>query len=143
MINLDKYLKTNYKYFLENLEYKLLAPAVPGTVMQLECRDHLDASMASEDKIRVAFTRTLKFDPECVYKLTVTYGAVAEINELGLKEVDWDSINLSNEMRNGQCGLLDALVSRASMQISQITSASGQAPMITPPKIARTQNPTA
>ena len=77
------------------------------------------------------------FEPAGIYELTISYGAAATINAQGLKEIDWKNINVADEIRNGNCTLLNNLISRISLQIGQITSSSGQVPVITPPGIAR------
>lgn len=137
MTNFDQYLKTDFKFAMESLSYKQLPPAPANTQMALTCRDLLEAK-TELDKLMLRFTRSMKFEPESLYELSVTYTAVANINVQGLSAVDWDNIDLSAEIRNGHCTLLSNLVSRTSMMIAQITSANGQVPVITPPAIAKT-----
>lgn len=138
MTNFDQYLKTDFKFSMESMSYKQLPPAPENTQMALNCRDLLEAK-TELDKLMLRFTRSMQFEPASIYELSVTYTAVANINVQGLSAIDWDNIDLSKEIRNGHCTLLSNLVSRASLMISQITSANGQVPVITPPAIAKTR----
>ncbi len=137
MINFDNYLNTDYTFYLEGIQYRRLQPAAPNTSLRLACQDHLDADTAGAGKLKLTFTRKLTFEPAGIYELTVSYGAAATISAQGLTEVDWKNINVADEIRKGNCTLLNNLISRTSLQIGQITSSSGQAPVITPPGIAR------
>lgn len=137
MINFDNYLNTDYNFYLEEIQYRKLQPAAPNTSLRLACQDHLDADTSEEGKLKLTFTRKLMFEPAGIYELTVSYGAAATINAQGQKEIDWKNINAADEIRNGNCTLLNNLISRISLQIGQITSSSGQVPVITPPGIAR------
>lgn len=137
MINFDNYLNSDYKFYLEEIQYRKLQPAASGAALRLACQDHIDADVAEEGKLKITFTRRLMFDPSGIYELTVAYGAIATINTQGLNEIDWKNINVADEIRNGNCTLLNNLVSRTSLQIGEITSSSGQAPVITPPAVAK------
>lgn len=137
MINFDNYLDSNYKFFLEEIQYNKLKPADSSTSLQFTCQDNIAADVADEGKLKVSFSRKLSFKPAGIYELTVIFGAIATINERGLKELDWKRINVADEIRNGNSTLLNNLVCRSSLQIAQITSSSGQAPVITPPGVAK------
>lgn len=136
MINFDNYLDSDYKFFLEEINYKMLEPADPNASLQLACQDHIEADV-KEEILKLSFSRRLMFEPKGIYELTVTYGAIATINARGLSEVDWKNINVAEEIRNGNCTLLNNLVCRTSLQMGQVTSASGQSPVITPPGVAK------
>lgn len=136
MINFDNYLDSDYKFFLEEINYKILEPADPNASLQLACQDHIEADV-TEEVLKLSFSRRLMFEPKGIYELTVTYGAIATINARGLSEVDWKNINVAEEIRNGNCTLLNNLVCRTSLQMGQVTAASGQSPVITPPGVGK------
>ena len=47
-------------------------------------------------------------------------------------EVDWKKLDIAGEFKKSCPNLMSVLMSRASLLISQITSAAGQPPLITP-----------
>ena len=86
----------------------------------------------SELGVKLTFNRTMAFEPEGLFRLSVTYGVMLTFDPSTKNEVDWDGLDIAGEFRKSCGGTLTALMSRTSLMIGQITAAAGQNPIITP-----------
>ena len=85
---------------------------------------------------KLTITLSLYFDPEEIFELSLSYGAILKIKKERKEEYDWDKINLAEEFRENGEFVLGNLMSRISLLIAEITSSFGQIPLILPPAIA-------
>lgn len=135
--NLQEYFRPEIGIFLDAVEYKRIEE--PNTEVKTEiailCQDNVNASL-NEDGVRILITRHVKFDPEKIFTLSVTFGADLKFTDRKL-DYNWKDINLNEEfMENGDF-VTSQLVSRISLIIGEITSSFGQQPLLLPAFLAK------
>lgn len=84
--------------------------------------------------------RVLKFDPEEIFELSVSYGAILKFKHEKKEDYDWNNINLAEEFRENGQFVLANLMNRISLLIAEITSSFGQTPLVLPPSVAPKNN---
>ena len=82
----------------------------------------------------------MKFDPEEIFELSVSFSAILKLNGEKKDDYDWTKINLAEEFRENGQFVLGNLVNRISLLIAEITSSFGQTPIILPSGIAPNSN---
>jgi hypothetical protein len=90
--------------------------------------------------VKLVVTRVLKFDPEEIFELSVSFGAILRFNKEKKKEYEWEKINLAEEFRENGQFVLGNLMNRISLLTAEITSSFGQTPIIVPPGIVSKSN---
>ena len=133
--NLAEYFKPNYEIFLDKIKYNRIetANAFIKKEIFLTCQDNINAGL-SENEIRIILSRTLVFNPEGIFSLTVSFGATLSFSDKK-DEYDWSKINIAEEFKENGDFIIAQLMSRISLLIGQITSSYGQQPLILPPNI--------
>lgn len=129
MLDFSRYFLPNAQIFLENINYELLKPT-NGRV-KMNCKDTIIARVMEPVGIKVTFNRALTFEPEGLFYLSVSFSSILAFRRDTKDEIDWKSIDLAGEFRENGGIWLHNLSSRAALLIAEITSASGQTPIIT------------
>ena len=133
--NLVEYFIPEQEYYLDKISYNRIEKTETIREYSLNCIDNIETILQG-DNVRVIVTRTLRFDPQEIFELSVSFGVILKFKSDKMKEYDWATINLSDEFReNGQFALGN-LLSRITLLISEITSSYGQPPLILPPQIS-------
>lgn len=133
--NLSEYFLPRYEFFLEKVSYEKLEKNSERGEYSLNCHENIIANHEGNNSVHLTVTRTLKFEPEEMFSLTVSYGAVLTFRAERKNEYDWSEIKLAEEFRNNGDFVVNNLVSRISLLVAQITSSYGQAPLILPPNL--------
>ena len=129
--NLSEYFKPEQELYLEAINYNRVENTlIKDKNVTLLCHDNV-SSMLEDDGVRVVIKRTVTFDPELFFSLSVSFGAVLKFNSRK-KEHDWKNINLAEEFSQNGDFVTSQLMSRNSLLIAQITSSFGQQPLILP-----------
>lgn len=129
MIDFSRYFLPGAQTFLENVNYELQKPAV-GRV-KMNCKDTIVARVIDPVGIKVTFNRAIFFEPEGIFYLSVSFSSILRFRRDTKDEIDWKSVDLAGEFRKNGGSRLHSLSSRAALLIAEITSASGQTPIIT------------
>lgn len=137
MLNLDKYFLPQYKYFLKNINYEKLDTDKIDKNVSMQCVDKISVEIIENRELSVVFTRKLEFKPEYAFTLSVSYGVILTFNNETKNEINWVDYDLTNEIIAGGAKYISSLISRASLQIAQITSTFGKNPIITPPNFIK------
>ena len=132
MIDFNRYFLHEHQIFLDNVNYEVIKLEKARPEVKLNCKDTIVAQLMDKVGVKVTFNRTLSFDPEGMFFLSVTFGVMMRFNPVYYDEIMWKNIDIAGEFRKGCPHILTNLMSRTSMLIAQITSASGQTPIITP-----------
>lgn len=135
--NLAEYFQPEQEIFLDGIYYKKVDSANnnTGQDVALACQDSVRASL-TENGVRIILVRNLVFDPDILFKLTVSFGANLRFNERR-SEHDWMKVNLAEEfIKNGDF-ITAHLMSRISLLIGQITSSYGLQPLMLQPVLAK------
>lgn len=135
--NLQEYFKPEQEMFLDTINYKRIESQESDVEEKLTllCQDNVKVSV-DEEKVRIIITRSLIFDPEELFTLSVSFGADLKFNERK-SEHDWMNINLADEFRKNGDFVTIQLMSRITLLIAEITSSFGQQPLILPTALAK------
>ena len=133
--NLIDYFEAEQEFYLDKILYNRIDKKEQANEYSLNCIDNIEAAV-NENIVKLTITRALKFDPEEIFELSLSYGAILKIKKERKEEYDWDKINLAEEFRENGEFVLGNLMSRISLLIAEITSSFGQIPLILPPAIA-------
>lgn len=133
MFDFEKYFSLNQDLLLKQIAYNSIEIHDSPETAKLICKDDLEILNRDEEKINLIFTRKLKFDPNCLYEIIVSFAFSLVFNQNNKSELDWGKIDLIEELKKDNNVVLGNIISRASLLISEITSCSGYIPVITPP----------
>ena len=135
--NLQEYFKPEQEMFLDTINYKRIESQESDVEEKLTllCQDNVKVSV-DEEKVRIIITRSLIFDPEELFALSVSFGSDLKFNERK-SEHDWMNINLADEFRKNGDFVTIQLMSRITLLIAEITSSFGQQPLILPTALAK------
>ena len=124
----------NYSYFLNEINYRVITVGNIQDKVGIAINDDIAFKMLDKTHLQVVVERSVGFQPNIVYELKVSFGAILEIkDETKIKEnFDW-----KEEFKKSLEGatIIQGLLSRASLQISQITASYGLNPIVTPPSL--------
>ena len=136
--NLKDYFLPNQEYYLAKIFYQRIDTDTKEEEMTLNCTDNIKVDVDEKTEVvRVTAERILRFEPDYLFELTVSFGVILQFDSDKKGEYDWHDINLAEEFTaNGEFAL-ENLMSRISLQIAQITSSYGQAPLIMPSGIVK------
>ena len=135
--NLSEYFLPEHEYYLQNVSYNKIDKIVDEDEHSLNCFDNIKVDVIGEEKVKITLTRSLRFEPEELFELSVSFGAVLKFVEDKKQEYHWHELNLAAEFRSKGEFVTNNLMSRISLLMAQITSSYGQAPLILPPGVAQ------
>ena len=137
--NLAEYFENDQEFYLDKVLYNRIDKKLQEEEHSLNCFDNIEVEV-SGDVVKVTVMRSLKFEPEEIFELSVSYGAILKIKKEKEMDYNWNQIDLAEEFRmNGQF-VLGNLMNRMSLLIAEITSSFGQAPLILTPRITPRSN---
>ncbi len=129
MTDFSRYFLPGHGVILEYVNFE--TSPLPPKRRKMNCKDTIVARLSDPVGVKVTFNRALSFEPEGVFYLSVTFSSFLRFDPRTKDEVDWHSLDIAGELRSGGGPILLELASRASLLISEITSAAGQPPIIT------------
>lgn len=133
--NLQQYFSPEQRFFLNEINYRIIENSDQLDEYNLNCTDSVYVDINDDIGLSIVFTRVLKFEPENLFELSVSFTAILTFIKEKKDEINWCDIELAEEFRTNGDFVLKNLVSRAVLQIAQITSSSGQFPIISPPDV--------
>lgn len=101
--------------------------------LNIHYMDSLSIYDMTSDKLSVIVTRNLKFDPESLFRLSISYLIHHYVKDEFRKELDWESYDLDNEIAGNYAYFAGVGMEAVSLLIGQITSSFGRVPIITNP----------
>ena len=133
-MNFAKLFNENYSYFLKELDYRVITIGNIHDKVELVIKDNTTFEILDSEHLQILVERNVKFEPNVVYELKVSFGAILELkngSEIG-HDIDWEyEFKKSNE----GITIIQGLLTRISLQIAQITSSYGLNPLVTPPNL--------
>lgn len=132
--NLADYFLPEQEFYLQNITYDRIENTTNSENHTLNCLDNISVD-TNDDTVKITVTRTLKFEPEELFSLTVSFGAILKFNPQNKSEYKWREINMAEEFRYNGDFVIGNLMQRITLQIAQITSSFGQSPIILPPSV--------
>ena len=124
----------NYSYFLKEIQYQVITVGSIQDKIDIMIGDRLTFNMLDDLHVEIIVERTVKFEPNVVYELSVSFGAILELKDRNKIENDSDWKNDFIKSPEGNT-IIQGLLSRVSLQIAQITSSYGLNPIVTPPNL--------
>lgn len=124
----------NYSYFLKEIHYRVITVGNIQDKIDIMIGDCLTFNMLDDSHLEIIVGRNVKFEPNVVYELSVSFGAVLELKENSRLAIDSDWKNDFIKSPEGNT-IIQGLLSRVSLQIAQITSSYGLNPIVTPPNL--------
>lgn len=137
--NLADYFVPEQEFYLDKVCYNRINKSGKIKEYSLNCIDNIEAEV-NGDIVKLTVRRLLKFDPEEVFELSVSFGVILKFNEEKKNDYDWTNMDLAEEFRENGQFVLKNLMNRISLLIAEITSSFGQTPIILPPGIAPKSN---
>lgn len=141
MENLAQYFENEHQIYLKGINYERLDVIKQPTdgEITLNCTDNIVATVKGDEGVELVLTRKLSFVPEQIFGLEISFGADLHFDKEKAKEINWHEINLADEFRDNGNFVLSNLLGRISLLIAQITSSSGQTPLVIPPSMPKIQ----
>lgn len=138
--NLSEYFLPEQEFYLHKINYDRIASGEAGikkSEIALNCADNIVVDVNDLDEVKLVVTRSLYFEPEEMFCLSVAFGAELKINPKKKNDYNWHELNLAEEFRDNGEFVMVNLMSRISLLIAQITSSFGQQPLMLPPNVIR------
>ena len=132
--NLPEYFESEQRYYLDSISYNRIDKEEQVQNYSLNCVDNIEVSV-NEATVKLTVKRSLKFEPEELFDLSVSYGAILKLKKDKIDEYNWSKINLAAEVQENGQFVLGNLMSRISLLIAEITSAYGQTPIVLAPAV--------
>lgn len=133
-MNFAEVFQGNYSYFLNQINYRVITVGNIQDKVDIAIKDNVSFQMLDESHLQIVVERNVGFQPNVVYELKVSFGAILEMKDATKieKDIDW-----YQEFKNTNEGMavIQGLLTRISLQIAQITSSYGLNPIVTPPNL--------
>lgn len=135
--NLSEYFLPEHEFYLQNISYNRIENTVDVDEHSLNCFDSIKADVEGSEGVRITVTRTLKFEPDELFDLSIAFGAVLKFEPKKRDEYNWNEINVAEEFRKNGEFVTSNLMGRISLLTAQITSSFGQTPLVLSPNVAK------
>ena len=133
-MNFVELFNSNYSYFLKEIGYQVITVGNIQDKVDIVVKDNTTFEMLDKTHLQVIVERNVRFEPNIVYELKVSFGAILELKNISEieRDIDW---NQEFKKSNEGLAVIQGLLTRISLQISQITSSYGLNPIVTPPNL--------
>lgn len=133
MMNFNEYFEKQGSLYLNNISYNLITLESNPENVRIKVVDQLESELINnKTQLKVVFTRIIKHEPEVLFNLEVSFGAIYNFKKEYLGD-RLDDINFDEMLKSNKNPLFLNIISRTSQLISEITSSHGQNPFVTPP----------
>ena len=129
-LDFNRYFLADRRIMLENVSYETSKPEQSANGYRLTGKDSVVAQLVGNSGVKVTYNRTLKFEPDGPFTISVSYAVMLVFNPGTRDEVDWKTVDIAAEFRKNCANIIGAISARISLLIGEITSASGQPPVI-------------
>lgn len=140
--NLSEYFLQEQEFYLYKITYDRIDSIISEKEMFINCTDNITAEINENNEIRIIVTRSLNFDPEKMFRLSVAFGADLRFDPKKINEYNWREIDLADEFRENGDFVTGNLMSRITLLIAQITSSFGQPPLVLAPSVTKIKEET-
>lgn len=125
----NRYFLAERRIILENVSYET-NPVQPQGQLKLGVKDTILAQIMGQAGVKVTFNRTLRFDPEGPFTLSVSFAVMLVFNPGTKNEIDWHTIDVAEEFKKNCPQLVQAMMAKSALMVAEITAANGGAPII-------------
>jgi hypothetical protein len=118
----NRYFLAERRIALENVSYESQRPL--SKQLHLNIRDTIVAQLLPGG-VKVTYNRTLSFDPEGPFVLSVSFSVMLVFNPGTRGEIDWKTIDVAEEFKKNCPGLVSAMNAKIGLLVAEITNAGG------------------
>ena len=118
----NRYFLAERRIQLENVSYE--SQRALSNQLHLNIRDTIVAQLLSGG-VKVTYNRTLAFEPEGPFTLSVSFSVMLVFNPGTRGEVDWKTIDVAEEFKKNCPNLVSAMNAKIGLLIAEITNANG------------------
>ena len=118
----NRYFLAERRITLENVGYE--SQRAMSKQLHLNIRDTIVAQLLSGG-VKVTYNRTLAFEPEGPFTLSVSFSVMLVFNPGTRGEVDWKTIDVAEEFKKNCPNLVSAMNAKIGLLIAEITNANG------------------
>ncbi len=130
-INFGRHFLPVHPVKLANVSYETDTPKLEnGAQVRLGVKDTVVAQVQAGRGVKVTFNRTLSFDPDGPFTLSVSFAVMLLFNPKTAGEVDWKAVDVATQFRQKCPALMQSMMSRAALLVAQITAADGGNPIV-------------
>ena len=126
----NRYFLAERRIVLDNVSYETTRPT-PGTAQfKLGVKDTIVAQVMGQAGVKTTFNRTLRFDPEGPFVLSVSFAVMLVFNPGTRDEIDWHTIDLADEFKKNCPVLVQQMSAKAALVVAELTAQNGGVPII-------------
>ena len=124
----NRYFLAERRIILENVSYETQRPQIQGQ-LKLGVKDTIVAQIIGQAGVKVTFNRSLRFEPEGPFTLSVSFAVMLVFNPGTRGEIDWRTIDVAEEFKKNCPQLVQTMMAKSALLVAEITAANG-APII-------------
>jgi len=128
--NFNRYFLAERRISLDNISFETQRPSAGSGKYQLGMKDTIVAQIMGQAGVKITYNRTLRFDPEGPFTLSVSYGVMLVFNPGTRDEVNWREIDVAAEFRKNCPQLCHAMSAKAALLVAEITNEATGSPVI-------------
>ena len=126
----NRYFLAERRIVLDNVSYETTR-ATPGTAQfKLGVKDTIVAQVMGQAGVKTTFNRTLRFDPDGPFVLSVSFAVMLVFNPGTRDEIDWHTIDLADEFKKNCPVLVQQMSAKAALVVAELTAQNGGVPII-------------
>lgn len=126
----NRYFLAERRIVLDNVSYETTRPT-PGTAQfKLGVKDTIVAQVMGQAGVKTTFNRTLRFDPDGPFVLSVSFAVMLVFNPGTRDEIDWHTIDLADEFKKNCPVLVQQMSAKAALVVAELTAQNGGVPII-------------
>ena len=120
----NRYFLAERRIVLENVNYEV-HPVQPSGQMKLNGKDTIIAQVAGQAGVKVTYNRTLQFEPEGPFSLSVSFAVMLVFNPGTRDEIDWKTIDVAEEFKKNCPQIIQQMTAKATLLVAEITNMNG------------------
>ncbi len=121
----NRYFLAERRITLENVSYETQRPAVTSGQLRLGAKDTIVAQLIGNAGVKATYNRTLSFEPEGPFTVSVSFSVMLVFNPGTRGEIDWKTIDVAEEFKKNCPQLVQTMMTKSALLIAEITNANG------------------
>ena len=121
----NRYFLAERRIVLENVSYEIQRPANTTGQFKLGVKDNILAQVVGQAGVKVTYNRTLRFEPEGPFVLSISFGVMLVFNPGTRDEIDWKTIDVAEEFKKNCPQLIQQMIAKATLLVAEITNVNG------------------
>ena len=106
-LDFNRYFLADRRIMLENVSYETGKPEQSANGYRLTGKDSVVAQLVGNSGVKVTYNRTLKFEPDGPFTISVSYAVMLVFNPGTRDEVDWKTVDIApNSARTARTSLV-------------------------------------